>query len=132
MDSKNITIILLCAIIVLLCLVIAAFMFLPQNSEPIPHNETQANANINQSNETPADTTVEHISYDEVSNDYSDNSQKTHTEHLNGGDVEVDSNGMVVGSYNPDGEYFPGGQMSGMSIEDARSMDEYVSVHGMA
>ena len=55
----------------------------------------------------------------------------THTEHLIGGDVEVDENGMVVGSYNSKGEYFPGGQMGGMTIEEARAFDERASKYGL-
>lgn len=127
MDNKNIIIVLLCIIIVIMSLIIVTGMFSPKMAE---NNANITNTTEN-SKDTGENTTVEHISNDEVSNDYSSNNQKTHTEHLNGGDVEVDSNGMVVGSYNPDGKYIKGGQMSGMSIEEARSMDEYISVHGM-
>ncbi len=51
--------------------------------------------------------------------------------HLNGGDVAVDSNGMVVGHYKSNGQYVEGGQLGGMSIEDARAFDEHASKYGM-
>ena len=50
---------------------------------------------------------------------------------MNGGDVAVDSNGMVVGHYKSNGQYVEGGQLGGMSIEDARAFDEHASKYGM-
>ncbi len=123
--NKNAIIIILLCIIVILSAVILISVF---------SNQAQSNQTAEILNNTSYNLSAnDSLQVEEIA-DNSENSADnavTHREHLNGGDVEVDSNGMVVVSYNSKGEYFPEGQMSGMSIDEAREMDEYWSVHGM-
>ena len=118
MDNKNIIIIILVCILIALSISIIAVM---QSSQ------TPANQTINSTDNTSVN--VEKIAPDDEKS--SSESGGTHTEHLIIGDVEVDENGMVVGSYNSKGEYFPGGQMGGMTIEEARAFDERASKYGL-
>ena len=120
MDNKNLIIIILICVLIALSAAIIAVM-------QISH--TPANQPINSTNNTTASLNVEKIAPDDKNSN--SGSGGTHTEHLNGGDVEVDSNGMVVGTYNSKGEYFPGGQMGGMTIEEARAFDERASKQGL-
>ena len=117
MDNKNLIIIILVCALVALSALVAFTMF---------SNQTQPTQNITTTNSTTDAVVADTISHEEKSS-----SRGTHTEHLNGGDVEVDENGMVVGSYNSKGEYFPGGQMGGMTIEEARAFDERASKYGL-
>ena len=92
---------------------------------------TQTNQSVNN---TTQSLTVDKVSSDDQSGSSSSGSSSNngiHKEHLNGGDVAVDSNGMVVGHYNSKGEYVQGGQMTGSTIEEARAFDEHVSKYGM-
>ena len=117
MDNKNLIIIILVCVLVALSALVA-FTMMP--------NQTQPTQNI-----TSTNTTTDAVVADTISPEEKSSSGGTHTEHLIGGDVEVDENGMVVGSYNSKGEYFPGGQMGGMTIEEARAFDERASKYGL-
>ena len=120
MNNKNIIIIILiCVLIVLSAAIITAMQF----------SQTPASQTINSTNNASDIVNVEKI----VPDDEKSNSGSggTHTEHLIGGEVEVDENGMVVGCYNSKGEYFPGGQLGGMTIEEARAFDERASKYGL-
>lgn len=123
MDNKNIVIIILvCVIVALVAYVAVSGM----SSKP-----TQTNQSVNN---TTQSLTVDKVSQDDQSGSSSSGSSSNngiHKEHLNGGDVAVDSNGMVVGHYNSKGEYVQGGQMAGSTIEEARAFDEHVSKYGM-
>ena len=122
MNNKDIIIILLiCIIGVLSASVMYVFM------QP---NQTQ----LNTTNNTNTSVNVEKVAQeDESSNSASSSSSNggIHKEHLNGGDVGVDSNGRVVGHYYQNGDYIQGGQLEGMSIEEARAFDDHVSKYGM-
>lgn len=120
MDNKNIIIIIL--ICVLMALAAATIAVMQSNQSPAQENVTQMNV----SNDS---VQVESITPEEQSS--GSGSGGTHTEHLIGGDVEVDENGMVVGSYNSKGEYFEGGQLGGMTIDEARAFDERASKYGL-
>lgn len=123
MDNKNIVIIILvCVIVALVAYVAVSGM----SSKP-----TQTNQSVNNATQS---LTVDKVSSDDQSGSSSSGSSSNngiHKEHLNGGDVAVDSNGMVVGHYNSKGEYVQGGQMAGSTIEEARAFDEHVSKYGM-
>ena len=123
MDNKNIVIIILvCVIVALVAYVAVSGM----SSKP-----TQTNQSVNNTTQSLA---VDKVSSDDQSGSSSSGSSSNngiHKEHLNGGDVAVDSNGMVVGHYNSKGEYVQGGQMAGSTIEEARAFDEHVSKYGM-
>lgn len=125
MDNKNIIIIvLICILIALSALMITSNVFVSQN---------QTNQPINSTNNTPKSINVEKISQeDESSNSAASSSNNgIHREHLIGGDVAVDSKGMVVGHFKSNGEYIEGGQLAGMTIEEARAFDEHASKYGM-
>lgn len=97
-------------------------------------NQKQANQSNNSTNNTTASLNVEKITQEDVSSSSSNSgsaSNGIHKVHLNGGDVAVDSNGRVVGHYYPNGEYIQGGQLEGMSIDEAKAFDEQASKHGM-
>ena len=125
MDNKNIIIIvLICILIALSALMITSNIFVSQN---------QTNQPINSTNNAPKSINVEKISQeDESSNSAASSSNNgIHKEHLNGGDVAVDRNGMVVGHFYANGDYIEGGQLAGMTIEEARAFDDHVSKYGM-
>ena len=123
MDNKNIIIIILVCVLVAISALVAYSMLFSQ---------TQPDQNITLSNRTADVVTADTISHeDQASSSSSSGSGGTHTEHLNGGDVEVDENGIVVGTYNSKGQYFPGGQLGGMTIEEARAFDERASKYGL-
>lgn len=120
MDNKNLI------MIILVCVLVALSVFMAYS---MLFSQTQPNQNITSSNSTTDVVTADAISHEDQSS--SSKSGGTHTEHLNGGDVEVDENGMVVGTYNSKGQYFPGGQLGGMTIEEARAFDERASKYGL-
>ena len=120
MDNNNLIIIILICVLIALSLATIAVM---------QSNQTQTDQTINSTNNTTDVVNVEKVVPEDEKT--SQGSGGTHTEHLIGGDVEVDENGMVVGSYNSKGEYFPGGQMGGMTIEEARAFDERASKYGL-
>lgn len=68
---------------------------------------------------------------DEKSNSASSSSNGIHRVHLIGGDVAVNGNGIVVGHFKSNGEYIEGGQLAGMTIEEARAFDERASKYGL-
>lgn len=116
-------------IIILICIVIALSVLI---ASTILFNQNQTNQPINSTNNTSTSINVEKINQeDESSSSASSSNNGIHREHLNGGDVAVDSNGMVVGHYKSNGEYVEGGQLGGMSIEDARAFDERASKYGL-
>ena len=123
MDNKNIV------IIILVCVIVALVAYVAVSG--MSSNPTQTNQSVNN---TTQSLTVDKVSQDDQSGSSSSGSSSNngiHKEHLNGGDVAVDSNGMVVGHYNSKGEYVQGGQMAGSTIEEARAFDEHVSKYGM-
>ena len=121
MENKNmIIIILVCVFVVLAALTAFSMMSAPNQQKQIQNSTNATNDSV----------TVESVTQEDQKS--SGSGKSTHTEHLHGGDVEVDENGMVVGSYNSKGQYFPGGQMGGMSIEEARAFDERAYKYGLS
>ena len=125
MDNKNII------IIVLICILIALSATMITSN--LLSNQNQSNQPINSTNNTTTSINVEKIGQeDERSNSASSSSNGgIHREHLIGGDVAVNSEGIVVGHYKSNGEYINGGQLAGMTIEEARAFDERASKEGL-
>ena len=89
MDNKNLIIIILVCVLVALSAFVAYSMLFSQ---------TQPDQNITSPNRTTDVVTADTVSHEDQAS--SSSSGGTHTEHLNGGDVEVDEKGMVVDTYN--------------------------------
>lgn len=124
MDNKNIMIIVLVGVLIALSVgIIYSNLFLSQN---------QNNQPVNSTNNTTTSVNVEKITpEDEKSNSASGSSNGIHRVHLIGGDVAVNGNGIVVGHFKSNGEYIEGGQLAGMTIEEARAFDERASKYGL-
>lgn len=126
MENKNVI------IIILICVIAVLIAYLAVSGMSSNPNQNASNVN-----NTTQSLTVDKVSQNDESSSSSSSSSDSssnggiHKEHLNGGDVAVDSNGMVVGHYNSKGEYIQGGQLAGSTIEDARAFDEHVSKYGM-
>lgn len=125
MDNKNIIIIVLVGVLIALSVgIIYSNLFLNQN---------QNNQPVNSTNNTTTSVNVEKITpEDEKSNSASSSGNNgIHRVHLIGGDVAVNGNGIVVGHFKSNGEYIEGGQLAGMTIEEARAFDERASKYGL-
>ena len=137
MDSKDIFIIvLICAIAILSAytgyVAIQSMQTQSNTTDNLTNNSTTPLTNETAVQENESSNSASNSNSNSASkSDSSSSNNGVHREHLEGGDVAVDSNGRVVGHYYPNGEYVEGGQLGGMSIGEVRQYDDYLSKNGM-